>query len=99
MSTNPPAPGPRERSGTPRRRPPSILESLRDWRFWLSLVVLFAINFFIVNVLFAPAQPKQVTIPYTIFKAQVAADNVVSITSTGDSITGLTRKPVGPSAS
>jgi cell division protease FtsH len=76
-----------------------MLDSLRDWRFWATLVVLFAINFFIVNVIFAPAQPKQVTIPYTVFKAQVVANNVVSVTSTGESIMGVTRNPVGASPS
>src|SRR5439155_451444 len=74
---------------------PSMLDSIRDWRFWATLVVLFAINFFIVNVIFAPAQPKQVTIPYTVFKAQVVANNVVSVTSTGESTMGVTKNPVG----
>ena len=45
----------------------------REQRLWAALVVLSVINFFIISALFAPAQPKQVTIPYTVFKAQVVA--------------------------
>src|ERR1700674_3172781 len=35
-----------------------------------------------------------VTLPYNVFKEEVAKDNVVSVTSTGDTITGVTRTPV-----
>jgi len=51
-------------------------------------------NIFITNVLFAPAQPVTVTLPYDVFKQQVVADNVVSVTTTGDAITGVTKTPV-----
>jgi cell division protease FtsH len=58
----------------------------------LGLVLLA--NIFITNVLFAPAQPTTVTLSYDVFKQQVAEDNVVSVTTTGDAITGVTRRPV-----
>jgi cell division protease FtsH len=48
----------------------------------------------ITNVLFAPAQPTTVTLPYDVFKQQVVADNVLSVTTTGDAITGVTKTPV-----
>jgi cell division protease FtsH len=51
----------------------------------------------ITNVFFQPNQPKTVTIPYNVFKEQVTADNVISITTTADTITGTTRKPIGDS--
>jgi len=51
-------------------------------------------NVLITNVLFAPAQPTTVTLPYDVFKQQVVADNVLSVTTTGDAITGVTKTPV-----
>jgi cell division protease FtsH len=62
------------------------------------LLVLLLLNIFITNVLLAPQAPKSVVIPYDVFKQQVEADNLVSITSTGDAITGVTRKPVSAGA-
>ena len=70
------------------------MDSFRSWRFWVSLGALIVINTLIVQFLFTPSQPKQVTIPYSVFKEQVASDNVVTITSQGDSITGVTKKAV-----
>ena len=70
----------------------------RSRRFWLGLGILLLANIFVTNVLFAPQQTVTVTLPYNVFKAQVAADNVVSITSTGDAITGTTKTPVQESA-
>lgn len=72
-----------------------MLESVRSWRSWLVFLVLIVVNILIVQLFFSPAQPKQVTIPYSTFKEQVTAGNVVSITSQGNSITGTTKKPVG----
>ncbi len=95
MSSSPPQTGQRDgqRNGQ-RPRPPSIMDSLRDGRLWLTLLVLLVINVIVVNVVFAPAQPKQVTVSYNAFKAQVTADNVISVTSVGEAITGVTRKAV-----
>jgi cell division protease FtsH len=74
-------------------------QSLLSWRFVITFVLVLAANYFIVNVLLAPQQPKQVTIAYSAFKEQVAADNVVEITAQGDAITGTTRKPVADMSS
>ncbi len=71
----------------------------RSTRFWITLGILLLANIFITNVLLAPAQPATVTLPYDVFKQQVAAGNVVSVTTTGDSITGVTRTPVKESPS
>jgi cell division protease FtsH len=62
--------------------------------FWITLLVLLAANIFITNVLLAPAQPTTITLPYNAFKQQVIADNVVTVTTTGDAITGVTKTPV-----
>jgi cell division protease FtsH len=62
------------------------------------MILLFVADYVVFNVLLAPSQPKQVTISYDVFKAQVVADNVTSITSQGDAITGVTKKPVPDSS-
>jgi cell division protease FtsH len=67
---------------------------MRSARLWVTLAIVLLANIFITNVLFAPAQPTTVTLPYDVFKQQVAADNVVSVTTTGDAITGVTKTPV-----
>jgi len=67
---------------------------MRSARLWVTLAIVLLANIFITNVLFAPAQPATVTLPYDVFKQQVAADNVVSVTTTGDAITGVTKTPV-----
>jgi len=71
----------------------------RSTRFWITLGILLLANIFITNVLLAPAQPATVTLPYDVFKQQVASGNVVSVTTTGDSITGVTKTPVKESPS
>src|SRR5713101_1988101 len=48
----------------------------RSWRFWITLGILLVVNIFVTNVLFAPAQPTTITIPYNVFKQQVADDSV-----------------------
>ncbi|HLH68436.1 MAG TPA: ATP-dependent zinc metalloprotease FtsH [Candidatus Dormibacteraeota bacterium] len=88
MSSQPP----RERP--PDGRPPRVSDTLRDWRFWVTLGFLLLLNYLVVNVVMAPQQPTQVTIPYSTFLQQVQNGNVVSVTSQGDSISGQTRKPV-----
>ena len=42
----------------------------------------------------AASQPASVTIPYDVFLTQVDAGNVVNITATGDSITGVARTAI-----
>jgi cell division protease FtsH len=67
---------------------------MRSARLWITLAIVLLANVLITNVLFAPAQPVTVTLPYDVFKQQVVADNVVSVTTTGDAITGVTKTPV-----
>jgi cell division protease FtsH len=73
-------------------------QSVFNWRFIITFALVLAVNYFVVNVLLAPQQPKQVTISYTEFKSQVVAGNVAEITSQGDAITGTTRKAVPDSS-
>src|SRR5207247_2523602 len=79
-------------------KPPSLLDQFRRPGFWIGLIAVVIINYLIVNVFLAPQQPQQVTISYTEFKRQVTADNVTTITSQGDTITGVTRKQVSGQA-
>ncbi|HEY3194522.1 MAG TPA: ATP-dependent zinc metalloprotease FtsH, partial [Candidatus Dormibacteraeota bacterium] len=60
----------------------------------MTLGIILLANIIITNVLLAPAQPTTVTLPYDVFKQQVAAGNVISVTTTGDAITGVTKTPV-----
>src|SRR5438067_1329156 len=83
----PPPPGPGQ---LPRPAP----NPMRSARFWIGFALLLLLNIFITNVLLAPTQPASVTLPYNAFTDQVTADNVVSVTTTGDAITGVTKKPV-----
>jgi cell division protease FtsH len=78
----------------PPPKPPSLIDSIRRPSFWIGLVVVVVVNYVIVNVLLAPQQPQQVTISYTEFKKQVVAENVSTITSQGDTITGVTKKQI-----
>jgi cell division protease FtsH len=55
---------------------------------------LLALNILIANLVPSGGGPNRITIPYTTFKQQVIADNVVSITATADSIDGTTKKAV-----
>jgi cell division protease FtsH len=86
--------------GPPRQRPPQGRQPnpWSDLRFWIGLIVLLGINYLIANALFAPPQPKEVTISYTAFQQQVVANNVTSVVGQGDTITGVTKKPVADSS-
>jgi cell division protease FtsH len=57
-------------------------------RFWVLVLVLLAINYATV-ALFAPGREQSVTIPYNpTFREQVEKNNVVKISSTGESVSG-----------
>src|SRR6266849_3492849 len=95
-----PAPSPPARPPGQGNTPvPVPRNPFRSWRFWITLGILLIVNIFVTNVLFAPAQPTTITIPYNVFKQQVADDNVVSVTTTGDAITGVTKTAIKESPS
>jgi cell division protease FtsH len=76
-----------------------MLAPMRTARFWIFLAVLFLANIVISQILQSAGQSPTVTISYTTFLAQVNEGNVSSITSTGEAITGDTRKPVQDASS
>jgi cell division protease FtsH len=103
MAQNPPparqqTPPGKPQQGSPQG-PPNMLAPLRTARFWIFLAVLFVANIVLSQVLQGAGQQPTVTISYTTFVNQVNQGNVTDITSTGESITGNTRKAVQDSSS
>src|SRR5436189_457884 len=93
MAQNQPPP-----ASKPPPTKPDALAPMRRPRFWITLAILFAANILISNVLFSAGQAPTVTISYNAFLDQVTAGNVTSITSTGDSITGVAKQPLKDSS-
>ncbi len=78
-----------------QRPPPGPGYNPIRWRrFWLIFAALLLANIIISTILQGLSQPQSVTIPYNVFIAQVGSGNVVSITATGDSITGTARTAI-----
>src|SRR5205809_1688182 len=93
MAQNQPPP-----ASKPPPTKPDALAPMRRPRFWITLAILFAANIVISNVLFSAGQAPTVTISYNAFLDQVNASNVASITSTGEAISGVAKKPVKDSS-
>src|SRR3981081_4542667 len=89
MSSSPPVP-PRP----PRPSQPVPRNPMRSTRLWVALSIILLANIFVTNVLLAPAQPTTVALSYDVFKQQLVDGNVVSVTTTGDAIAGVTKTPV-----
>jgi cell division protease FtsH len=70
------------------------MEWLRKPRNWITILLLVILNYVVVNVLLAPSQPKQIEVPYNVFKAQIAASNVTSVVIQTDTITGTTKAAI-----
>jgi len=61
--------------------------------WWLALPALILINYLVVNVFF-PSTSGPVEVPYSLFREQVAAGNVTTIATRGDTIQGLFAAPI-----
>ena len=61
--------------------------SLPPRRSWLIFLVILVVNYLLMRYLF-PGPGEPVTVPYTVFKEQVAKGNVASIYSRGTSVEG-----------
>src|SRR6195256_4093751 len=85
----PPVPSapPATRASAPRRTRPT-------WKWWLTALVLFALNYALVSFILPPSTTQRVAIPYTLFKQQVDAGNVAAITATADQIQGRLKQAV-----
>src|SRR5881296_309302 len=91
------SPPPSSPPGPPAKRP-DLFAPMRTVRFWVILAILFLANVIVSNLAFSAGQPPTVTISYNTFLDQVDAGNVVSITSTGEAITGTVKSPVKDSS-
>src|SRR5438094_5526383 len=91
------SPPPSSPPGPPAKRPDPFAP-MRTARFWVILAILFLANVIVSNLAFSAGQPPTVTISYNTFLDQVDAGNVVTITSTGDTITGTTKTAVKDSS-
>src|SRR6266851_5314742 len=98
MAQAPPPATPGQQKPPPNQKRPDALAPMRTRRFWITLAILFAANLLLGQSLTGIGRPRTVTISYNAFLAQVSEDNVVSITSTGESITGVTKKAVTDSS-
>src|SRR5579883_450456 len=85
----PEAPRPNASQRPPQHKVPAGL----GWAWILVLIAFLVANYLLAPVLF-PEKPDRITIPYTTFREQVEAGNVVEITSQGDAIQGTFREPV-----
>ena len=63
------------------------LPKMPPGRTWLWLVLVLAVNFWLARMLM-PGPEAPATVPYTLFKEEVAKGNVQAIYSRGDTLTG-----------
>jgi cell division protease FtsH len=77
-------------AGGPQNQPKGTLPPRRTW-VWF--VVAMVVNYFLVRLLMPGGEPS-VTVPYTVFKDEVAKGNVQAIYSRGDTIKGRFKTPV-----
>jgi cell division protease FtsH len=61
-------------------------------RFWMALLGLLVLNWVLSALLVRP--PERTEVPYTLFRAQVQAGNVASVTGIEDAIDGQFKRPV-----
>ncbi len=78
------------KDGEPKVPPPSAMPPRRTW---LTFLLILAVNFLIVRTFF-PSGDRAITVPYTLFKDEVAKGNVARIYSRGAAITGRFEAPV-----
>ena len=99
MKTKPPTPARGDLTRKPNKQPPpagapggkkTAMPPRRNW-FWFLLILLF--NYWIMSIIF-PGPNEPVKVPYTLFKQQVAENNVEAIYSRGETIKGRFLKPV-----
>ncbi len=76
--------------GTPPQQPAK--GSLR-W-FWVLFATLLIVNWVLAATLTKTTTTPQLSLPYSVFYSQVNANNVASVTTTGDSIQGALRTEI-----
>ncbi|MDX3905079.1 MAG: ATP-dependent zinc metalloprotease FtsH [Pigmentiphaga sp.] len=71
----------------PGNRPTSGPASMPPRRVWLLFLIVLLVNYFLARFL-SPGADEPITIPYTVFKEEVAKGNVTAIYSQGERIEG-----------
>jgi cell division protease FtsH len=95
-------PGPEERRGatatnrgsdneTPK--PPTLMDTLRSPRFWITMAIIGLLYYFLIPQIF-PTNSDRVTISYSAFRDQVTKKNVSEITSQGETIQGTFKQAI-----
>src|SRR5512138_3332441 len=91
----PPAAGRTGRPGS-QERPNTSKPPTPAWppgRMWLIFVLVLLANFAVTRF-FAPGEETPITVPYTVFKQEVAKGNVEAIYSRGADVEGRFAQPV-----
>jgi cell division protease FtsH len=90
----PPGPNDAQPSSNKGKQQPSRNPLMRPRPWWISFIVVLVLNYLLVQA-FLPERPNpRIDVPYTFFKQQVVADNVVDVTSQGDTIQGTFKNAV-----
>ena len=80
-----------ERNGqsklNPARQPPDGQKAVPPRQTWLIFLLLLVANYFLVNLLF-PGPDAPAAISYTLFRSELARDNVEAIHTRGETIEG-----------
>lgn len=80
-------------SGAPTNKPE------RPRRSWVRTAIVIAAQLLLIFLVLVPLlhlnQAAPLDLPYSEFKAQVAADNVASVTFTGNDVTGSLKQAIG----
>src|ERR1017187_10191488 len=94
MATSGPGPGRKPNPANPQG--PNVVgyNPIRWRRSWLVIVMLLLVNIIVTSIMMSASTPPPVTIPYNVFMDEINGGNVISITATGDSITGTARTAV-----
>jgi len=87
QNTQPPA-GPGNKAPNAPQRP-----QLLPGKVWLFFLMILLMNY-VLGRFFAPDAEAPVMVPYTLFKAQVAIDNVQAVFNKGETINGKFRRAV-----
>jgi cell division protease FtsH len=72
---------------------PGERTNLPSRRTWLMLLVLLLLNYLVVDF-FVPSPEAPVAVSYTIFRSELAKDNVEAIHTRGEAIEGVFRSPI-----
>jgi cell division protease FtsH len=93
----PPGPNDAQPSSRQNQQPPppqnkNPLMQPKPW--WIGFLVVLIANYLIVQAFLPERANPRIDVPYTFFKQQVTADNVIDVTSQGDQIQGTFRNAV-----